>query len=80
MNGTLLWFNEVKDCGLIATEDGERLRVQGDAFPEGRAIAGNCTGLPVSFEREEGEVGPLAAEVSLVQVEIPRRARRRRRS
>ena len=78
MNGSLLWFNEVKDAGAIETDDGERVVVVGTAFPEGRAIAGRCRGTRVTFDVAEGPEGRTAVGVSLLPTVAPPRARRRR--
>ena len=79
MNGTLLWFNGVKEQGLINTEEGERLFVHGSAFAEGKLVAGRCKGLLVSFEIAEGAEGRRAAEVSLIPQVVGNRARLRGR-
>ena len=39
MRGELLWFNEVRQDGLIALEDGSRVVVLGSGFAPGRAGA-----------------------------------------
>jgi hypothetical protein len=76
MQGTMLWFNEVKDLGVIASEDGERLPVQGVGFagpkPEGR-----CMGTPVTFRIAGEEEARTAVDVTLTPEVIPRRARMR---
>lgn len=78
MHGTMLWFNEVKNHGVIVTEDDERIYVHGSAFAGGKGIAGPCNGLVVSFDVTVEETGRSAAGVSLVPRVEPRRARRRR--
>ncbi len=77
MQGTLLWFNEEKGRGLIASADGEKIAVEGAAFPDGKAVAGRCKGLEVTFEVAPGELPCSAMEVTLVPHVAPRRARRR---
>ena len=79
MHGTMLWFNEVKDHGFIATEEGERLYVDGGGFVPGEKPVGRCAGKPVSFEVEEGEADGerRAVGVRLVAVTDQPRARRR---
>jgi len=47
--GSMLWFNEEKGHGFIATDDGERLFVAGDGFLEAPPV-GPCAGKPVAFE------------------------------
>jgi cold shock CspA family protein len=77
INGSLVWFNEAKDVGVIDTEGGERIRVDGAAFPEGKGI-GRCHGTKVTFEIADGPEGRTAVDVVLVPIEAQRRARRRR--
>jgi CspA family cold shock protein len=79
-DGTLLWFNEAKNYGRITADDGEQLYVHGSAFPGGQGIVGRCKGLPVTFEVAEDESGRYAAQVALVTLAAPRRARRRSRA
>ena len=77
MQGTMIWFNEVKDHGYIATEEGERLYVEGSDFAGGDRPKGRCAGLAVSF-RVSANGGPRKAEeVALVDSIAPPRARRR---
>lgn len=72
----MIWFNEAKDYGFIATEDGERLYVHGTGFADGVRPKGRCAGLPVTFRVTE-ENGARRAEDSVLIVEVaPRRARR----
>jgi hypothetical protein len=73
----MIWFNNAKDLGFIATAKGERLSVQGDDFTDGRP-EGRCGGRVVAF-RVVGE-GPDARAVDVVFVDeaAPRRARIRR--
>jgi hypothetical protein len=77
MRGQLLWFNEARQDGLIALDDGSRVVVLGSGFAPGRAPEGRCAGTPVSFELSD-EAGEVRA-VSVVVLEAPeaRRARRR---
>jgi cold shock CspA family protein len=67
MRGTMLWFNELKDYGLISTEDGERLSVHGSGFAGGTPPKGRCAGLAVSFQVVEQGGARTGAEVVLVQ-------------
>jgi cold shock CspA family protein len=78
-DGSLLWFNDTKNVGVIAAGDGERLHVDGTAFPGGKGINGRCRGTAVSFEVVEGPAGRTAVAVSLTPVVAPRRARRHTR-
>jgi cold shock CspA family protein len=75
LRGKMLWFNEEKNRGVIATDD-ERLPVEGAAF-EDAPPQGPCSGLIVEFDLETGEEGPRAARVRMIEDAVPRRARRR---
>ena len=77
MNGTMLWFDEAKDCGFILTEDGERLYVDRDGFVERAAPVGRCARRPVRLSVSERDGGRIAVDVSLVPEEPHGRARRR---
>ena len=77
MNGTMLWFNEVKDYGFILTDEGERLYVDRDGFVGRAAPVGRCARLPVYLTVSEREGRLIAVDVSLVPDEVRRRARRR---
>lgn len=68
INGTVKWFNSEKGFGFIQPEDGGK-----DVFVHFRQV--NRTGhgrveldegQRVSFEIEEGQKGPQAANVTLV--------------
>ena len=76
MNGTMLWFHEERGAGFLQTEDGERLAVDIDGFV-GAAPVGRCAGLPVTFTVEEREGTRFAIDVSVIESDAPRRARRR---
>jgi cold shock CspA family protein len=78
MRGTMIWFNEDKDHGYIATEDGERLYVAGQDFKGGRLPEGRVAGLVVEFEVNENNGTRGASEVVLVDELDPPRARLRR--
>jgi cold shock CspA family protein len=78
MHGTMLWFNEVKDHGLISTEEGERLYVHGTGFAGGTRPKGRCAGLDVSFELKDDGALRQAAECILVEKVSGGRARLRR--
>ncbi len=65
VNGTVKWFSERKGYGFIEQEDGP------DVFVHHSAI--NATGFKtlkegdrVTFDIEEGEKGPSAANVTVV--------------
>ena len=77
MQGTMIFFNEVKETGFIRTEDGERLQVDGTGFAPGQAPVGRCSGLPVEFAVTEADGERAAFDVSVVEDLPSRRARRR---
>jgi cold shock CspA family protein len=74
----MLWFNDVKNLGVIETEDGQ-LPVHGDDFLPGQAPVGRCKGLAVSFSVAGDEPERKAVEVSVVPAVVGNRARHRRR-
>jgi cold shock CspA family protein len=76
MRGTMLWFNEEKNLGVIEAADGERLPVHGAHFAPGARPSGRCRGTAVEFRVVAGEERH-AAEVTLVPELVARRARRR---
>ncbi len=78
--GTMLWFNEVKDVGVLLTEEGERLPVSGSGFAGGLRPKGRCARAVVSYEVREIAGASEANEVAMVADEDCRRARRRRMS
>jgi len=78
MRGTMLWFNEVKDVGLIETPAGERIEVRGSDFVGGLRPKGRCAGLTITYRLvgdPEGE--QVAEDVALLDEAAPRRARMR---
>ena len=76
-NGTMIWFHEERGSGFLRTDDGERLPVDVDGFVNRAAPVGRCSGLAVSFIVAERDGVRVAVDVSLVENENPRRARRR---
>ncbi len=76
----LVWFNEVKDVGVLLTEEGERLPVSGSGFAGGLRPKGRCARAVVSYEVREIAGASEANEVAMVADEDCRRARRRRMS
>jgi hypothetical protein len=77
MQGTMIFFNEVKHTGFIRTEEGERLQVDRTGFFPGQAPVGRCSGLPVEFAVREAGGERAAFEVSVIEDLPSRRARRR---
>ncbi len=78
MHGKMLWFNETKNFGFIATDEGERLYVHRSGFLPGQAPVGRCAGLVVTFGVTGGEDERSAADVSVVTERLGGRARPRR--
>ncbi len=63
VNGTVKWFNEEKGFGFLTPEAGGK-----DVFVHFRSIASDgfktlAEGQAVSFEVEQGQKGPQAANV-----------------
>lgn len=79
MRGQLLWFNGVKDCGVIRTEEGERLYVHRTGFEPGHVPEGRCAGTPVSFARQAATRDEPARALAVTTVAEPERGRARAR-
>jgi cold shock CspA family protein len=77
VRGLMLWFNQDKDLGVITTEAGEQLHVDGKDFAGGERPARRSAGAAVTFGVEEDGAGRKATEVSFVPEVAPRRARLR---
>jgi len=75
VNGTMLWFNEVRGEGVIESNTGERVLVRRGAFAGGAPV-GRCKGLEVEFRATSGPDGWIATEASLVPARNPRRTTR----
>jgi hypothetical protein len=74
--GTMLWFNELKDVGALRTPTGERLDVPGTAFATGHKPIGRCAGKAIEFVA----AGEAVTSVAFVDEPAAGRARRRRRT
>ena len=62
MKGTVKFFNEGKGFGFIAGSDGKEYFVHKTGIKEGVTISENDA---VTFDIEEGDRGPKAANVAL---------------
>jgi len=79
MEGTMIWFHEERGEGFLLSDDGERLPVDRGAFVDGAAPVGRCGGLAVRFVVRELDGTRVATDVSVIDPDQPRRARRRSR-
>ena len=73
--GTMVWFNLMKDRGVLQTDDGERINVPGWAFAPGEKPIERCAGKTVTFAARDSVVSGVA----FVPETTPRRARIRHR-
>ena len=64
-NGTVKWFNDSKGFGFIEQEDGPDVFVHHSAINSSGFKSLN-EGDRVSFDIEQGQKGPAAANVSVV--------------
>jgi len=60
MKGTVKFFNEPKQFGFIAAEDGKEIFVHQSALGEGVTLQ---EGDSIEFDVEEGDRGPKAINV-----------------
>jgi hypothetical protein len=74
----MIWFNNAKDLGFIATAKGGRLSVQGSDFEGGGRPQGRCGGRAVAFRVIGEGADARAVDVVFVDEPSPRRARNRR--
>ena len=63
MEGTVKFFNSMKQFGFIAGDDGKEYFVHATGLAEGVSISENDK---VTFDVEEGDRGPKATNVTLV--------------
>ena len=62
--GTVKWFNDAKGFGFITPDDGSKdLFVHQNSISDGASLT---EGTKVSFESEESDKGPRAANVQVV--------------
>jgi len=80
LKGTLLWFNEVNDIGVIVANDGAQVSVPGPEFVNGLRPQGRCRGTAVEFVLRELGGLRTATDVNVLPDPNPRRARQRRPS
>ncbi len=66
MKGKVKFFNEMKKFGFIAGEDGKEYFVHQTGLKEGVSINENDS---VTFDVEQGDRGPKAANVALDESE-----------
>ncbi len=64
-NGTVKWFNDSKGFGFIAQEGGDDLFVHHTAI-NATGFKSLTEGANVTFDIEQGEKGPAAANVTVV--------------
>ena len=65
-NGTVKWFNDSKGFGFIEQENGEDLFVHHSSINASGFKSLN-EGDKVTFDIEQGQKGPAAANVTVVQ-------------
>ncbi|QSX08492.1 cold-shock protein [Alkalibacter rhizosphaerae] len=65
-NGTVKWFNAEKGYGFLSTEEGSDVFVHFSAI-QMDGYKSLKEGQEVSFEIVEGEKGPQAADVSVLE-------------
>lgn len=69
--GTVKFFNNMKNFGFINGDDGKSYFVHKSALEEGTNIA---EGDRVSFKATEGDKGPKAEDVKKIEGEAPKEA------
>ncbi len=69
IEGTVKWFNDSKGFGFIEQEDGDDVFVHHSAI-NGSGFKSLQEGDRVTFEIEQGQKGPAAANVSVMQQDV----------
>jgi cold shock CspA family protein len=77
MQGTMIWFNPAKHHGFIRTDEGERLRVDETGIEPGQTLGDRCRGTKVTFDRVADSDDARAVNVTVLPLEVVRRARLR---
>jgi len=62
--GKVKWYNETKGFGFIETEDGKDVFVHRTGLQN--SYSGLNEGQQVSFELKDGQKGPMAVEVKVL--------------
>ncbi len=71
-NGIVKWFNNSKGYGFIEQEDGPDVFVHHSGINSDGFKSLN-EGDQVTFDIEQGEKGPAAVNVTVVQIMVPRK-------
>lgn len=64
--GTVKWFNDEKGFGFISPEDGSKDLFVHQSAIQGQGFRSLEEGAKVSYDAEEGDKGPRAANVRAV--------------
>lgn len=64
MTGTVKWYDEVKGYGFVLTDDGKDIFVHRSGIKD--PSRGLETEQTVEFEIKEGQKGPVAVDVAII--------------